>query len=76
MGGFLWLIAMSRFELSFIYPFFSINYVVVLVGSSLLLKEEVSWVRYVAIICIFVGLLFISQSHYIAVDSELKEGQK
>ena len=42
IGGLLWIVAMSKFELSFLYPFLSINYVLVIVGSQWLLGEAVS----------------------------------
>tara|TARA_A100001015_G_C14981963_1_gene709853 strand:- start:605 stop:1000 length:396 start_codon:yes stop_codon:yes gene_type:complete len=61
-GGVLWIIAMSKFELSFIYPFMSINYVMIMVGSQLFLHESVSLVRYLAVVFIGIGLIFISRS--------------
>ena len=53
-GGILWLVAMSKYELSFIYPFLSINYISIVVGSQ--------WVRYLSVIFIVVGLILISRS--------------
>jgi drug/metabolite transporter (DMT)-like permease len=61
-GGILWLVAMSKYELSFIYPFLSINYISIVVGSQWVLGEEVSWVRYLSVIFIVVGLILISRS--------------
>jgi multidrug transporter EmrE-like cation transporter len=63
-GGILWLIAMSKFELSFLYPFLSINYICIIIGSQLLLKEEVSIFRYFSIVLIIIGLIIISKSPY------------
>ena len=63
-GGVLWLVAMSRFELSFLYPFLSINYIAVVLGSQWVLDEKVVWTRYVAIGLIMVGLIIISRSPY------------
>ncbi|MBT6120056.1 hypothetical protein HOH45_01160 [bacterium] len=63
-GGVLWLVAMSKFELSFLYPFLSINYVGIVIGSQFVLKEEVSMYRYISIIFIVIGLIFISRSPY------------
>ncbi|RAP32996.1 hypothetical protein DID77_03765 [Candidatus Marinamargulisbacteria bacterium SCGC AG-439-L15] len=64
IGGLLWLVALSKFEMSFIYPFLSINYVAILVGSQLFLGEEVNLNRYVAMGLIIIGLIFISKSPY------------
>jgi drug/metabolite transporter (DMT)-like permease len=63
-GGFLWVLAMSKFELSFLYPFLSINYIIIILGSHFFLKEEVSLYRYVSIVLITIGLIFISRSPY------------
>ena len=68
-GGILWLVAMSKFELSFIYPFMSLNYVVIIIGSQLLLNESVSLSRYIAVGFIGVGLFFISRSPYSEKDN-------
>lgn len=63
-AGGLWLIALSKYELSFLYPFMSINYLVILGGSGYLLNEKVSIVRYLAAALIVIGLIFISRSKY------------
>ena len=65
LGGVLWLVGMSKFELSFIYPFLSINYISVVVGSQFLLGEAVSLYRYLAVVFIGVGLFIISRSPHI-----------
>lgn len=70
ISGVLWVIAMSRYQLSFIYPFFSLNFVVILLGSKLYLHEQISLVRYLAVVLIIIGLIFISRSKF----SESKKG--
>lgn len=62
VGTVLWLVAMSKFELSFIYPFLSLNYVVIVLGSQFLLGESVSLLRYGSVLLIVIGLVFISRS--------------
>ena len=57
-----WVIGMSKFQLSFMYPFLSLNYVIIVVGSEWLLNEQVSMSRYIAILLIIIGLIFISRS--------------
>ncbi len=64
-----WVIGMSKFQLSFMYPFLSLNYVVIVVGSEWLLNEQVTMSRYAAILLIIIGLIFISKSP----NSKLKE---
>jgi drug/metabolite transporter (DMT)-like permease len=69
LGIVLWLVAMSKYELSFIYPFLSINYISVLIGSQWVLHESVGWSRYVSVIFIVIGLVLISRSPH----SEVKQ---
>ena len=58
----LWIVGMSKFQLSFMYPFLSINYVAVVVGSEVILNENVQLNRYFSVLLIIIGLLFISKS--------------
>ncbi|MSR88658.1 MAG: hypothetical protein EXS67_03275 [Candidatus Margulisbacteria bacterium] len=62
IGSILWLIAMSKYQLSFIYPFMSINFLIITVGSQILLHENVSLYRYLAVMLIIIGLIIISKS--------------
>lgn len=62
LGGLLWLVALSKYPLSFAYPFLSINYIVVVLGSWGLFHEPLSWYRIVGLGWICLGLVFISKS--------------
>ena len=62
LGGLLWLVAMSKYELSFLYPFLSINYTAIVIGSQFFLGEEVSFYRYLSIVFIIIGLILVSKS--------------
>ena len=66
----LWIIGMSQFQLSFMYPFLSLNYVIIIVGSEFLLNEDVRWNRYASIVLIMVGLVIISRSPNAKVRSK------
>jgi drug/metabolite transporter (DMT)-like permease len=61
-GGVLWLVAMSKFELSFLYPFLSSNLMIIVLGSHFILGEEVNFYRYLGVILIMIGLVIISKS--------------
>ena len=63
----LWIIGMSKFQLSFMYPFMSLNYIFIIIGSDVLLNENVQINRYISIILIFIGLIIISRSHNVKV---------
>ena len=58
----LWLKAISLADLSFAYPFLSLNMVFISLGSVILLKEHVSVKQWAGIGLILAGIIFISQS--------------
>lgn len=57
-----WLIALSKKELSFVYPFISLTYVLVLVLSSLVLKEDIGLNKIAGTLAIIIGLIIISRA--------------
>ena len=61
-GTLCWIIALSRLELSFAYPFSMLSYIGIVIGSYLLFKEQISRMRLVGIGVVLLGLLVISQS--------------
>jgi len=61
-GTFFWLIALSRVELSFAYPFASLSYVLILATGWALLGETVSLFRLAGVVTICLGVLIVSQS--------------
>lgn len=73
LGATFWIYALSRFDISYIYPFFSFNFVVVMIGSSFLLGEEIGWNRIVVVFMIILGILVISRSPN-AERKEVKDG--
>ena len=58
----LWLKAISMVDLSFAYPFLSLNMVFISLGSVLFLKERVTTKQWSGIILILLGIILISQS--------------
>ncbi len=58
----LWLIILSRVELSFAYPMVSVGYIFVIVLSYFILHENISLLRLIGVITICVGILFIARS--------------
>ena len=55
-----WMAAMTRFELSYAYPFTSLNFVVVLVLSVWLLGETFTWNKVAGVALIMLGTLVAS----------------
>ena len=61
-GTLFWLVALSRVDLSYAYPFVSLSYVVMLVASWLLLNEQISLLRIAGSAVVILGVLLISRS--------------
>jgi multidrug transporter EmrE-like cation transporter len=59
---FLWMIVLSKVEVSYAYPFLSIGYVLAAIIGYMFLGESVSMVRVLGISIICVGVFLISRS--------------
>lgn len=57
----IWLVVLSTVDLSFAYPFIGLTYVIVLVLSRFILKEEVNPIRWAGAFIITVGVVVISR---------------
>ena len=53
---------LSQRDASLIWPLTSLGFVVTVLASKVILKEEVSWVRWAGVICIVIGAGIISWS--------------
>lgn len=62
LSSFLWLVVISRVPLSYAYPMISISYVLVVLLSSILYKENVNLMRWGGVVLISLGVILISQS--------------
>jgi len=57
----IWLIVLSAVDLSFAYPFIGFTYVMVLILSKFILKEDVNPIRWIGTIIITIGVVVISR---------------
>ena len=57
-----WLVVLSRFEISLVYPIVSIAYILVALFSWIFFKENLSLVRISGILIIMMGVYLISRS--------------
>jgi len=57
-----WILAASKAQLSFLYPFMALSYVLVALFSLLLFKEDVGVLRWLGIIVICAGVFLIARS--------------
>ena len=61
-GVIFWLLALSYFEISYVYPFASLSYIGIIFGSYFIFKERLSVARLMGIAMIIAGVLIISQT--------------
>ncbi len=57
----IWLVILSTVDLSFAYPFIGLSYVLVLILSKFILKEEVNPIRWIGGFIITAGVVIISR---------------
>lgn len=55
-----WMLAMSKLQLSYAYPFVSLTFVLVLICSSLLFSEPITWQKIIGLIFIMLGVCISS----------------
>lgn len=62
VASFFWMAAMTKFELSYAYPFMSGAFVLVFILSVLLFNEVVTWQKIVGLTFIVIGIFITSRS--------------
>lgn len=61
-GVIFWMLALSNYELSYVYPFASLSYIGIIIGSYFIFKERITTLRVLGIAIIIAGVLITSQS--------------
>jgi len=59
-----WMAALSKFELSFAYPFMSLNFVVVIALSILLFGENLNLAKIIGLTLICLGVFIVGRGGY------------
>lgn len=62
IASFFWMATMTKFELSFAYPFMSGAFVLVFVLSVFLFQESVTWQKLLGLFLIVLGIIITSRS--------------
>ena len=62
LGSIFWLFVLSRFELSYAYPFGALSYVLITAASWFIFREDIPAMRLVGIGCIMIGILILARS--------------
>jgi len=58
----MWLIILSRVQLSFAYPLLSTGYILIVILSYLIFKEPVTWLRFGGVLVIVAGVIMVTHS--------------
>ena len=62
LGAVLWLVVLSRLDLSFAYPLLALSYILIPLLSYLILGENVPALRWVGIAVIFMGVVIVART--------------
>jgi len=62
IASFFWMAAMTKFELSYAYPFMSGAFVLVFILSVLLFQEVITWQKILGLSLIVLGIIISSRS--------------
>lgn len=62
LGAVLWLVVLSRLDLSYAYPFLGVHYLLITLAAWLVLGESVGAGRWLAVMIIVAGILVVGHS--------------
>jgi len=62
LSGLSWMIAMTKFDISYAYPFTTLGYVIILLLSAILFNEHITIYKILGIIFITIGIYITSKS--------------
>lgn len=62
LSGLSWIIAMTKFEISYAYPFTALGFVLILLFSSLFFQESITYSKITGIIFIVAGIIIIGRN--------------
>jgi len=62
LSGLSWMIAMTKFDISYAYPFTTLGFVLIFIFSIFLFNEPVGWQKSIGLLFIIVGIIISSRS--------------
>ncbi len=62
IASFFWMAAMTKFDISYAYPFMSSAFVLVFILSVVLFQEPVTWQKTIGLVLIVAGIIVTSRS--------------
>ncbi len=61
LSGLSWMIAMTKFDISYAYPYTALGFVFILIFSTLLFHEIITWQKIVGMLFIIIGIFIASR---------------
>lgn len=61
LAGVSWMLAMTKFEISYAYPFVALNYILVLVAGFFLFNELINATKVIGSILVIAGVIVIAR---------------
>ncbi len=61
LSGLSWMIAMTKFDISYAYPYTALGFVLILLFSILLFHEPLTWYKVFGIVFIMTGIFIVSR---------------
>jgi multidrug transporter EmrE-like cation transporter len=62
LSGMSWMIAMTKFDISYAYPYTALGFVLILIFSALLFHEPMTWNKVVGVLLIAAGIVVVSKN--------------
>ena len=62
LAALVWVLVVSKMQISYLYPFVALSYVLVALFSMIFFKEDVNALRWVGIVVICAGVFLVSRS--------------
>jgi multidrug transporter EmrE-like cation transporter len=62
LGAVVWLLVLARIDVSQAYPFVGIGFLITLAFGVLVLGETLTLTRVIGIVCVAIGIIFLSRS--------------
>jgi len=62
LSGLSWMIAMTKFDISYAYPFTTLGFVFIFIFSAIFFNEPVTWQKVIGLVFIIIGIIISSRS--------------
>jgi drug/metabolite transporter (DMT)-like permease len=62
LAALVWILVVSKMQISYLYPFIALSYVLVALFSMIFFKEDVTALRWIGIVVICAGVFLVARS--------------